>query len=153
MITHLMHGIAVPPAISMKLLDPLIISTAAVMARSHSRTEPNRVSTPMSQSAVRERLSLDCGWLFHLGDIPFPTIKGMEPTYKNAKAGKAWVRRAPDYDDSEWRHSIFRTTGLSKVRLSRPQTSPRDIDNAASDGIDDTSNSTKRSAKAPGTPI
>ena len=53
--------------------------------------------------AVRERLSLDQGWLFHPGDVPFPTITGHEPSYSSAKAGKAWGAAAPDHDDSAWR--------------------------------------------------
>ncbi len=51
----------------------------------------------------RERLSLNAGWRFHLGDIPMPVIKGHGPTYMNAKAGKAWGAAAPDFDDSDWR--------------------------------------------------
>lgn len=51
----------------------------------------------------RERLSLDLGWRFHLGDIPFPVIKGHDPTYNSAKAGKAWGAAAPNYDDNDWR--------------------------------------------------
>jgi beta-galactosidase len=51
----------------------------------------------------RERLSLDPGWRFHLGDVPFPEIKGHEDTYGNAKAGKAWGAAAPEFDDSTWR--------------------------------------------------
>lgn len=51
----------------------------------------------------REVLSLDQGWKFNLGDIPMPVIKGHEPSYANAKAGKAWGAAAPEYDDSSWR--------------------------------------------------
>ena len=70
-------------------------------------TQPNCAlsqswSSPESTSS-RERLSLDRGWLFHLGDIPFPVIKGQDPSYFNAKAGKAWGAAAPDADDSDWR--------------------------------------------------
>lgn len=62
------------------------------------------VSAADEQSpALRQRLSLDQGWLFHLGDIPFPVIKGHEPSYSAAKAGKAWGAAAPEYDDSAWR--------------------------------------------------
>ena len=50
-----------------------------------------------------ERLSLDRGWRFHLGDIPFPVITGHNASYSNAKAGKAWGAAAPDYDDGDWR--------------------------------------------------
>ncbi|MBC8011818.1 MAG: glycoside hydrolase family 2 protein, partial [Burkholderiales bacterium] len=52
---------------------------------------------------VRERLSLDADWRFHLGDIPMPEIKGHAASYNNAKAGVAWGAAAPDFDDSDWR--------------------------------------------------
>lgn len=51
----------------------------------------------------REVLSLDKGWSFHLGDIPFPVIKGHGPSYRNAKAGHASGAASPNYDDSSWR--------------------------------------------------
>lgn len=51
---------------------------------------------------VRERLSLDTGWRFHLGDIPMPEIKGHTMSYNNAKAGRAWGAAAPEFDDSAW---------------------------------------------------
>ena len=56
-----------------------------------------------ADNVPRETLSLDQGWRFHLGDIPMPVIKGHEPSYQNAKAGKAWGAAAADYDDSSWR--------------------------------------------------
>ena len=54
-------------------------------------------------AAGRERLSLDRGWRFHLGDVPFPAIQGHNDTYHNAKAGKAWGAAAPEFDDAGWR--------------------------------------------------
>ena len=60
----------------------------------------NQQSIP---TAGRERLSLDAGWRFHLGDIPFPVIRGHGDSYGSAKAGKAWGAAAPEYDDSTWR--------------------------------------------------
>lgn len=65
---------------------------------------------PMQQSdnvvtVAREVLSLDKGWRFHQGDIPFPVIKGHAATYENAKAGRASGAAATDYDDSSWQHS------------------------------------------------
>ncbi|MBC7915626.1 MAG: DUF4982 domain-containing protein [Pyrinomonadaceae bacterium] len=51
---------------------------------------------------THDRLSLDNGWRFFLGDIAFPEIKGHDITYQNAKAGRAWGAAAPDYDDTEW---------------------------------------------------
>jgi len=50
-----------------------------------------------------EELSLNLGWQFHLGDIPFPVISGHGASYSNAKAGKAWGAAAPEFDDREWR--------------------------------------------------
>ncbi|MBC8054263.1 MAG: glycoside hydrolase family 2 protein [Sphingobacteriaceae bacterium] len=50
-----------------------------------------------------ERLSLDNGWKFHLGDIPFPVVKGHNESYANAKAGKANGAASPSYDDKTWR--------------------------------------------------
>jgi beta-galactosidase len=54
-------------------------------------------------SALRERLSLDRGWLFHEGDIPFPEITGHQPSYDNAKAGSSSGAASPEYDDSAWK--------------------------------------------------
>jgi len=53
--------------------------------------------------AAHERLSMDNGWKFYPGDIPFPEIKGQDNTYNNAKAGKSWGAAAPEFDDSHWR--------------------------------------------------
>ena len=49
------------------------------------------------------KMSLDEGWRFHEGDIPFPEIKGHGASYANAKAGRSWGAAAPGYDDSDWR--------------------------------------------------
>jgi hypothetical protein len=38
-------------------------------------------SSNSSVSSARERLSLDRGWLFHEGDIPFPVVIGHQPSY------------------------------------------------------------------------
>jgi beta-galactosidase len=50
-----------------------------------------------------ERLSLDRGWLFHEGDIPFPVVTGHQPSYDNAKAGSSSGAASPEYDDSSWK--------------------------------------------------
>ena len=62
-------------------------------------------SSPLAipSSAMRERLSFDPGWRFHLGDIPFPAVKGHEASYNNAKAGNARGAAALVYDDTGWR--------------------------------------------------
>jgi beta-galactosidase len=54
-------------------------------------------------SAVFEKLSLNKGWKFHPGDIPFPVIKGHTNSYMNAKAGTASGAAAPTYNDQAWR--------------------------------------------------
>jgi len=66
---------------------------------------PNLAPSPHQTKDLRnrQRLSLDQGWRFHLGDIPMPVIRGHNESYSNAKAGKAWGAAAPDYDDSLWR--------------------------------------------------
>lgn len=53
--------------------------------------------------AGRRVASLDRGWLFHAGDVPFPVITGHGMSYNNAKAGTAGGAAASDFDDSEWR--------------------------------------------------
>jgi beta-galactosidase len=60
---------------------------------------------------MREALSLDQGWRFHLGDIPlnsFPggqgiALYGPDFTHSGAKAGHAWGAAARGFDDSGWR--------------------------------------------------
>lgn len=51
----------------------------------------------------RELLSLDAGWRFHLGDIPFPKLIDHHECYNNAKAGLAAGAAAPGFDDTGWR--------------------------------------------------
>ncbi|MBO9619601.1 MAG: DUF4982 domain-containing protein [Niabella sp.] len=56
-----------------------------------------------AQPLVREKLSLDKGWLFHLGDIPFPVITGHGPSYATSKAGSATGAASVRYNDKDWR--------------------------------------------------
>jgi beta-galactosidase len=56
-----------------------------------------------SQQPARERMSLDRGWLFHEGDIPFPLVSGHQASYDNAKAGSSSGPASPDFDDSSWK--------------------------------------------------
>ncbi len=53
----------------------------------------------------RERLSMDVGWRFHLGDVPFPTPVTHQETYNWgwAKSGTFQGAAHPKYDDSAWR--------------------------------------------------
>ncbi len=59
-------------------------------------------ATP-AMAGTRERLSLDGGWLFHLGDVAGPPIKGHGMSYGTAKSGNATGAAATDFDDSAWR--------------------------------------------------
>jgi beta-galactosidase len=66
-------------------------------------SSPSPVAIQPAGSPGREILSFDQGWRFHLGDIPFPEIKGHGATYGNAKAGNAPGAAASVYDDTGWR--------------------------------------------------
>ncbi|MBC7886950.1 MAG: glycoside hydrolase family 2 protein [Ferruginibacter sp.] len=77
----------------LQLLSLLIITSLQLSAQPETK----------NIAFTRERLSFDNGWRFHLGDIPFPIIKGHGTTYANAKAGRAWGAAAPDYNDKNWR--------------------------------------------------
>eukprot|EP01030_Chromulinospumella_sphaerica_P008988 gene8988-8796_t len=55
------------------------------------------------QAAGRERLSLDRGWLFHLGDIVPAPILTPDATYNNAKAGNAAGAAGNEFDETGWR--------------------------------------------------
>ncbi|HET9646267.1 MAG TPA: beta-galactosidase GalA [Burkholderiaceae bacterium] len=56
-----------------------------------------------SWAGTRERLSLDAGWLFHLGDVPATPVKGHGMSYFAGKANGAVGAAAADFDDSAWR--------------------------------------------------
>ena len=81
----------------MRKLFPLLLALAMVCQTASAQTKTNVINAP------HERLSLDNGWRFYLGDIPFPVIKGQSMSYPNAKAGKSWGAAAPEYDDTQWR--------------------------------------------------
>ncbi len=76
----------------------LAIFSAEVLS-GQAATVPHGPST----SPDGQRLSLDRGWLFHEGDIPFPVVSGHQPSYDNAKAGSSSGAASPEYDDSAWR--------------------------------------------------
>ncbi len=61
------------------------------------------LAVPASASSMRERLSLDQGWLFHEGEIPFPVISGHQDSYDSAKAGSSSGAASPEFDDSTWK--------------------------------------------------
>lgn len=49
-----------------------------------------------------EKLSLDKGWRFFRGDIPFPIVKGHRESYNNAKAAGATAAAAANFNDKAW---------------------------------------------------
>ena len=56
----------------------------------------------IGDATPRGRLSLNKGWLFHQGDIPFPEVTGHTMTYQSAKAGAALGAAAQAFDDTGW---------------------------------------------------
>lgn len=50
----------------------------------------------------RQKLSLDKGWKFFQGDIPFPLVRGHRESYNNAKAGSALGAAAANFNDNAW---------------------------------------------------
>ncbi|WP_235537774.1 beta-galactosidase GalA [Pelomonas sp. Root1217] len=61
------------------------------------------LADPALAAGSRERLSLDGGWLFHLGDVAGPAIKGHGMSYANGKANGSFGAAGADFDDSAWR--------------------------------------------------
>ena len=87
------------------ILIPAVLGLASLAGqREYLRLdlEAQAAASPAHPSA-REKLSLDRGWLFFEGDIPFPVITGHEPSYANAKAGSSSGAASPQFDDSQWR--------------------------------------------------
>jgi len=80
----------------------IVLASSAVATASQSSPSPSPAVIAHADSG-REVLSFDQGWRFHLGDIPFPEIKGHGATYGNAKAGNAPGAAATIYDDTGWR--------------------------------------------------
>lgn len=64
-----------------------------------------------SPESLRQTLSLDEGWRFHLGDVARDSfaggqgvnLYGPDITYHGAKAGSAWGAAARGYDDKAWK--------------------------------------------------
>ncbi|MFC3197722.1 beta-galactosidase GalA [Parapedobacter deserti] len=60
-------------------------------------------SFSISAQPVREKLSLDKGWRFFQGDIPFPKVLGHSMSYHSSKAGAALGPAAINFDDRGWK--------------------------------------------------
>lgn len=80
---------------------PLGLSaTAAGAEPAPARRAPMPVTG--DKPSAREVLSLNKGWRFLEGDVPFPKVMGQGWSYANAKAGSAWGAASATYDDTEW---------------------------------------------------
>src|SRR5271156_7472 len=88
------------PLRSVRLVSSLFLLICAIPLLADNLPHSGAPSGP---SSGRERLSLDRGWLFHEGDIPFPVITGHQASYDNAKAGSSSGAASPEYDDSSWK--------------------------------------------------
>ncbi len=88
---------------TVSLLGVLPLSLSASVAGA-AQAETRRAPPPArnDKTSVREVLSLNKGWRFLEGDVPFPKIMGHGWSYANAKAGSAWGAASPAYDDTEW---------------------------------------------------
>jgi len=87
------------------LLGPLVLCLAATSPAARAQS-----ADAASPAPLRETLSLDAGWRFHLGDIPPDSFSGGQGvnlygpdiTYHGAKAGSVWGAAARGYDDKSW---------------------------------------------------
>jgi len=80
---------------------PLAVLAALALLSVAAQAAPN--TSANTTEPGRERLSLDRGWLFHLGDIVSPEVKGHGASYGYGKAGFAWGPAGTTYDDGDWR--------------------------------------------------
>ena len=81
----------------------LLAATAVAHTAAHAAAPIKPHIADATVKAGRERLSLDRGWLFHLGDVRQAPIVGHEESYSNAKAGNAPGAAGAEFDDSDWR--------------------------------------------------
>ena len=92
---------------TMTLINPMLMAvvTGLIVQLAQAGTVANDLPerTQPPTPSLRERLSLDYGWRFHLGDIPFPVIAGHSASYMHAKAGMAGGAAAASYDVASWR--------------------------------------------------
>jgi beta-galactosidase len=91
-------------------------------------------AAPRLPATEPNRLSLDAGWLFHEGDIPFPEPTDHNATYLSVKAGNAGGAAALDFD-ARTSPSRCRMTGPAPSGSMPQPMSPKAIARAASAGI------------------
>jgi beta-galactosidase len=77
--------------------------TAPRIARAASAPAATGAPSTLTASGPGERLSLDLGWRFHLGDIPMPVPHTGDQSYASTKAGAAGGAAGLRYDASSWR--------------------------------------------------
>ena len=78
----------------------LALPSVRAAAAAHKASEPSIAIASAPEAGAR---SLDDGWRFHLGDIPFSKLIGHQQSYFGVKAGAARDAAGQDYDDSDWR--------------------------------------------------
>ncbi len=77
---------------------------AAILLGGATLTAAGQENDDAHSLGLRETLSLDQGWRFHLGDIPPTDFRpNRDEAEGGAKAGGAWGAAAPNYDDKSWR--------------------------------------------------
>src|SRR4051794_27745650 len=84
------------------LVSPMftaMLAGQAAAAASSPSAPTVAVAPSAAPSTARERLSLDRGWLFHLGDIVSTVGPTTEDAYLNAKAGNARGAAGDHFDD------------------------------------------------------
>ena len=77
-------------------------SGLALLSTLPAWTASAQISGAVPASEVRDTLSLDKGWRFFEGDIPFPEPIGNSATYDSTKTGAAGGAAALNFDDTEW---------------------------------------------------
>jgi len=88
-----------------------LLATSALCLATMSLSAYGQTPGSNPPAPLREKLSLDQGWHFHLGDIAMDSfagggqgasLYGPDITYHGAKAGCAWGAAARGYDDKSW---------------------------------------------------
>lgn len=85
-----------------------VVAAGAALARPGLAGAAADPKTPGGQEVLTasgpgERLSLDLGWRFHLGDVPMPVPHTGDQSYASTKAGAAGGAAGLRYDASSWR--------------------------------------------------
>ncbi len=95
-------GLAISASAASKLLASRVLAQSAPKAAA-SGPEASRSSSSGGTSPLRERLSLDFGWRFHLGHATDPSKDfGYTSQSLFSKTGGLFDPSKPEFDDSPW---------------------------------------------------